>query len=64
VRIRAATEALPFESPKLTAVAHAPLTGKDFATLLDKAIARTLAGIPASAKLIEGRAERVEEEER
>jgi hypothetical protein len=39
VRIRCAVEALPFESPKLTATAL--MTSDDFATLLDKAIERS-----------------------
>jgi hypothetical protein len=39
VRMRAAVEALPFESPKLTATAL--LTSDDFASLLDRAIERS-----------------------
>jgi hypothetical protein len=39
VRIRAAVEALPFESPKLSATAV--LTAADFADRLEKAIARS-----------------------
>ena len=39
VRMRAAVEALPFESPKLSATAV--LTGEDFAERLEKAIARS-----------------------
>jgi hypothetical protein len=41
VRMRAATEALPYENPKLSAVGVAHLTGQDFAIALDKAIARS-----------------------
>jgi hypothetical protein len=39
VRIRCAVEALPFESPKLSATAV--LTSEDFADRLEKAIARS-----------------------
>lgn len=39
VRIRCAVEALPFESPKLSATAV--LTAEDFADRLEKAIARS-----------------------
>jgi hypothetical protein len=39
VRMRAAIEALPFESPKLSATAV--LTSEDFADRLEKAIARS-----------------------
>lgn len=39
VRMRAAVEALPFESPKLSATAV--LTSEDFADRLEKAIARS-----------------------
>jgi hypothetical protein len=38
-RMRAATAALQFETPKLGVVAH--LNDKDFSTLLEKAIARS-----------------------
>jgi hypothetical protein len=61
IRIRAAIEALPYESPKLTAVAHASLSDRDLAALLDRAIARSLAGPPA--KLIEAQAIEVEPEQ-
>jgi hypothetical protein len=40
-QMRAAIEALPFETPKLTAVATAELNGQSFGELLDKAIARS-----------------------
>jgi hypothetical protein len=39
-RIRCAIEALPFEAPKLQAVAHAHVSGRDFAEILDRRIAR------------------------
>ena len=43
VRMRAAAIALPFESPKLTAMAVSSMNGKHFASLLEKAIARSQA---------------------
>jgi hypothetical protein len=49
VRIRCATECLPFENPKLSAVAVASLTGNDFASALERAIARS------GSKLIEAK---------
>ena len=55
VRLRAAIESLPYENPKLTAVAVGHLTGEDFYNRLERAINRT------NAKLIEGRAVQVEE---
>jgi hypothetical protein len=48
-RIRCAIEALPFEHPKLSAVAHASLSGNDFATMLDRAVQRSLAGPPLAS---------------
>jgi hypothetical protein len=41
VRMRAASECLPFETPKLGAVAVTSLTANDFAAALDRAIARS-----------------------
>jgi hypothetical protein len=48
--MRAATEALPFEAPKLSAVAVASMSGNEFAQRLDRAIARS------GVKLIEAKA--------
>jgi hypothetical protein len=49
-RIRAATEALPHESPRMASVAVGYFTGQDFATRLEKAIEAS-----NRAKVIEGR---------
>ncbi len=48
--MRVATEALPYENPKLSVVAVTSLTGKDFASALERASA--LSGVT----LIEGKA--------
>ena len=50
VRMRAAIESLPYENPKITAVAVGHLTGEDFYNRLERAIAAS-----EKAKLIEGR---------
>jgi hypothetical protein len=50
VRMRAAIEALPFEVPKLSAVAVASKNGNDFASRLERAIARS------GVKMIEAKA--------
>jgi hypothetical protein len=52
-RTRAAVEALPYENPRLSAVAVGYMTNDTFAEKLDRAIARS------APKLIEGRAEQV-----
>ena len=49
MRIRCATEALPYENPKLSAVALASTDANDFAARLDRAMMR-------SGKLTEGKA--------
>ena len=41
VRMRATIECLPFENPKLSAAAIAPLDGKAFAEALDRCIERS-----------------------
>jgi hypothetical protein len=51
VRLRAATIAIAYESPKLTAMAVSSLSGQDFASMLEKAIARS----QAPPRLIEHR---------
>ena len=43
VRMRAAAIALPFESPKLTAMAVNAPSGQNFAAMLERAIARSQA---------------------
>jgi len=56
VRLRSAIEALPYENPKMSAMAVGYLTGEDFAQRSDRAIAAS-----EEAKLIEAGAVRVEE---
>ena len=48
--MRAAIEAMPFETPRVSAVTVGYITGNDFATRLDRAIEAS-----NRAKLIEGR---------
>ena len=50
-QMRAAIEALPYEQPKLSAMAITSMTGNDFARALDRAIDRS-----NQARVIEGRA--------
>ncbi len=59
VRMRAAIEAMPYENPKLSAVAVGYVTGQDFAAQLDRAIERS-----NGARLIEGRVVEVDDERR
>ena len=40
-RMRAAMAALPFKSPKLAVMATSNLSGEDFASMLERAIARS-----------------------
>jgi hypothetical protein len=58
-RMRAAIEALQHEHPRLQATATANMSGQDFASVLERAIQRSLAGKPI--KLIETQAVEVEE---
>ena len=46
VRIRCAAEALPYENPKLSAMAVTSLSANDFAASLDRAIARSGGKLP------------------
>jgi hypothetical protein len=55
-QMRMLIELLPYLRPKLTAVAVGHLTGEDFYARLERAINRS-----ERAKLIEGRAERVDD---
>jgi hypothetical protein len=50
-RMRAAIEALQHEHPRLQATATTNISGRDFASVLERAIQRSLAGKPI--KLIE-----------
>ena len=53
-QMRAAIESLPYENPKLSAVAVGYLTGEDFPSQLDRAIERSNGA--REPKLIEARA--------
>src|SRR5215472_16546128 len=46
-RLRAAIEAAPYRHPKLATTAHGHFEGKDFASQLERAIARSRGEIPA-----------------
>jgi hypothetical protein len=54
-RLRAAIEALPFEQPKLSAIATTSMNGQDFASMLERAIERS--GKVREVKMIEGTCE-------
>src|SRR5262249_49643829 len=56
-QMRAAIESLPYEQPKLSAVALGYLTGEDFASKLERAVERS-----NGAKLIEARVIEVDRE--
>ncbi len=56
VRMRAAIESLPFENPKLSAMAVTAMSSQDFASRLERAIARS-----NGARLIEAKAIEVKE---
>jgi hypothetical protein len=43
VRMRAAVECAPYVHPKLTAIATTSMDGKDFASMLERAVARSRA---------------------
>ncbi len=51
--MRAAIESLPFENPKLSAVAVDYMAGQDFASRLERAIARSNGARLIEAKAIE-----------
>jgi hypothetical protein len=53
VRMRAAIEALPYEKPKITAVAIGRLTGEDFYSRLDRAVEASERAKLIEAKVIE-----------
>ena len=53
VRLRSAIEALPFENPKLSAVAVTNMSGRDFADRLDRAIERSASARPRVPLMIE-----------
>jgi hypothetical protein len=53
VRIRCAVEALPYENPKLSAVAVASMSGESFAGALDRAITRSRSVPTIEAKAVE-----------
>ena len=55
-RLRAAIEALPFETPKLMAVGSSVMDGQSFGALLDKAIERVEHSKRPQPKLIESKA--------
>jgi len=63
MRIRCAVEALPYENPRVSAVAVSHMNDQDFATALDRAIERSRSPLPLPApKQIEARVEQVSAE--
>jgi hypothetical protein len=46
MRIRCAVEALPYENPRVSAVAVTHMNGQDFASALDRAIERSKQPVP------------------
>ena len=53
VRMRAAIECLPFENPKVSAVAISHMNGQDFASALERAIERSRGPLRLNAPVIE-----------
>ena len=53
VRVRCAIEALPFENPKVSAVAISHMNGQDFASALERAIERSKQPLPLPSPVIE-----------
>ena len=48
-RMRAAIESLPYENPKVSAVAISHMSGNDFASALERAILRSKSPLPLPA---------------
>lgn len=57
VRLRAAIEALPFESPKLQAIGYGSLDGTAFADRLERALQRSNGARLIEGKVVEARTE-------
>ena len=57
-RIRCASEALPYEAPRLSAMAVTSMSGHDFAAALDRAIQRSQGKPPL---MIEAQAQQAEQ---
>src|SRR5262245_34206468 len=49
MRIRSAVEALPYENPRVSAVAVSHMNGNDFASALERAILRSKSPLPLPA---------------
>src|SRR6516165_5128704 len=52
VRMRVAIECLPFENPKVSAVAISHMNGQDFATALERAIQRSKSPLALNAPAV------------